>query len=236
MFGSSSCSTTSQDSISDLSYCEWIDSNFNEYEMFHTNNLNLPLKAKKIVSKNKTFKRNKIPSVSAQGVWPAAFIMSECKLLVSITVDHNFRPQIIIRHKNSNFDDVFNYNNQKHIQFSSLLEHPNHDVMKVFENGNDYCNYIRLFTRHRVALACHVVVKSLNKSDITHSIEDDPKPFRKWAVVFIRSATAVGNTRLFSIGLTDYNQVLPAVKERLYSSLEDDTEYQPESELLILTH
>jgi hypothetical protein len=100
-------------------------------------------------------------------------------------VDCNFRPHTIIRHKNSNFDDVFNYSNQNQIEFSLLLEQSNHDIMKVFENGNDYCNFLRLFTRHRVALACHVVVKSLNKSDTTHGIKDDPKPFRKWAVVYI---------------------------------------------------
>lgn len=138
-------------------------------------------------------------------------IFAQSKIVVSMEPRNVDNPMVMIQHAQEDFLLNFGYKaSDLPMPLAALFGKASirvavHRIQTAILTKKAACEYVNLYKANGIALSCHLSVISLtggNCQTVPQTDDETPptRPFR-WAVITIRSASLVGNSKFSGIGL-----------------------------------
>lgn len=145
-------------------------------------------------------------------------IFAQSKIVVSMEPRNVENSQIMIQHAQADFLQNFGYQSSDlPMPLSALFGKATirisiHRIQMAVLMKKSACEFVNLYKSNGIALSCHLSVISLTGCSSPQSQSDlgeetvVERPFR-WAVLTIRSASVVGNSKFSGIGLLGTDRI-----------------------------
>lgn len=163
-------------------------------------------------TKSKPGKRSQQGIADSQS-WQDIFAVS--KVLVSMDPHDLQCPHETIRHAQGDFLQNFGYQESDlplpltKLFGQATIRAAMYQIQKAILTKKNVCEFVNLYRANDTVLSCHVSVLSLTAAtNVCHHNQSPSPPHSvRWAMLTIRSASVVGNSKFSGIGLLGTDRV-----------------------------